>query len=210
MTGHYWVGTDELLGGRRKKRPTTHTLLVSEPQPLFRVISTSPHCCCRFNTVYLDSANCRCHPPQAPAPAPASGHLAAILLALWPPVKCSCHTRLPHVDGSSAEDWSRRDILRIPRLWYPLDSGSSDMLWAARARRAHDAYGWSDPSRRKPSEQAAEATDGKAHRRRQKSAWGDAVGPRASADKPPEVCFSGLRSGFPERGVWPSLAAAGR
>ena len=96
----------------------------------------------------------------------------------------------------------------LGQLGYLLDSGSPYILWAALARKAHDTCGRSDPSRRKPSEQAAEATDGKAHRRRQKSAWGDAVGPRASADKPPEVRFSGLRSGFPERGVWPSLAAA--
>ena len=92
---------------------------------------------------------------------------------------------------------------------YPLGSGSLYILWAALARRAHDVRGRSDPSRRKPSEQAAEATDGKAHRRRQKSAWGDEVGPRASANRPPEVRFSGLRSGFPERGVWPALAGAG-
>jgi hypothetical protein len=71
------------------------------------------------------------------------------------------------------------------------------ILWRRRGRATHDGR---TASLRKPSELAARATDGNAHRRRQKSAWGDEVGPHAAADTPPQVRFAGQRSGFLERG----------
>ena len=85
-------------------------------------------------------------------------------------------------------------------LGYPLYSGSPYILWPRCPRGLVTPANGRTTSRRKPSEQAAGATDGKAHLRRQTSAWGDEVGPHASADKPPEARFSGLRSGSPERG----------
>ena len=192
------AGTDELLGGRRKKRPTTHTLLVSEPQPLFRVISTSPHCCCRFNTVYLDSANCRCHPPQAPAPAPASGHLAAILLALWSPVKRPCHTRLPHVDGPSAADWSRRHILRIPRLGYPLTQVAPTCCgrrWPGEpTTRADGRTPRAGNPRSRPRRRQTEKRTAGARNPRGVTQWGPALPPTSRRRCAFPACGAGFRS----------------
>src|SRR6185436_9264636 len=53
--------------------------------------------------------------------------------------------------------------------------------------------------RRKPSEQTARATDGKASRRRRNRRWVTQWGPTGITDKRPERCFPGLRSGFSER-----------
>jgi hypothetical protein len=49
------------------------------------------------------------------------------------------------------------------------------------------------------SEQAVRASVGNVHRRRQKFAWGDEVGPRASTDRSPKVQVAGLRSGDARR-----------